>query len=90
MSQNNYKKLLIMTVGGSPDQIRKSIEYWKPKRILFICSPKSKQDFESKVDLKTNFGLRKDEIDFIVLDEYQNIQKNIEQIKDRAEIEHKK
>ena len=41
----NKNKLLIITVGGSLDPIFQSVNYWRPKQILFVCSEESYKEF---------------------------------------------
>ena len=52
MSQTalGQNKFLFITAGGTPDPVFKSVSYWKPKRILFICSKTSQKDLQEKME----------------------------------------
>ena len=118
----DQKILLISTVGGSSDPILRSIKCWKPKKVIFICSKKSKESFEKEfIDSKTldksktnttslvlykendnsltlkKHGLKKpihkisgDDIEFIELDNEEEIDKVANQIRRKITPQHKK
>ena len=48
-------KFLIITVGGKADPIIKSINEWRPKKVLFICSEESQKKFQEDLKQKLNF-----------------------------------
>lgn len=88
---NKPKYLAIFTLGGSQQPVIKSIQNFKPKRVIFICSEESKKDFENKINMEKQFpDLEKDRVSYIVLDNHDDILKTVKNIKEKLEPEHKK
>ncbi|MBC6415586.1 MAG: TIGR02710 family CRISPR-associated protein [Bdellovibrionales bacterium] len=85
-----YNYQLIITVGTSPEPIKKSIEQIKPKKIIFIASKKSEDIFlenlnkeESKMNIEQRYNRQ-----WITLEDFHNIQKITEKIIQEVKIEH--
>ncbi len=45
----NEHRLLIASVGGSPEPIIASIKHWRPDRVLFVVSPESAPEVEQRI-----------------------------------------
>jgi len=45
-------RLLICTVGGSPEPVVAALRHWRPKRVRFVHPPQTKGDVEAKLGQK--------------------------------------
>ena len=88
--ETEEKKLLLITVGGAIDPIVKSVKEYRPEKVLFIASKESKEEFKTKVGINEEFPFLKENYDFLILDDPQDMKKIIKCLKDKAEPEHKK
>lgn len=47
MKDNSEHRLLVCTLGGSPEPVVESINHWEPEMIFFIVSPESQEQIET-------------------------------------------
>ncbi len=85
------EKLLIITVGGTVNNIRKSVKKWKPEKICFIVSEESKQKITEAVDMgKEKIFPKKHDCRFIIVEDPQDMNKTVKNIKNELDQEHQK
>jgi CRISPR-associated protein (TIGR02710 family) len=79
--------LLICTVGGSPEPIVASLKNWRPSRVLFIPSPQTKAEVETKIlplAQKEGFALNVGAYDFVVVPDSQDFAACVRKMREMA------
>jgi hypothetical protein len=49
-------KFLICTVGGSPEPVVAALKHWRPMRVYFVHTPRSRHGIEGAIVAEANDG----------------------------------